>query len=133
VTRTDPTLWQLEIDLRGRMLQLMKKMFFTPGKTEADVLGEYRFSSDQGETVLRPFAPPLTLWDSLSYIRLFRDFGRQGITFWLHGSRMRSAWHINLFLTVCSRLLVCLNEVQRSLRTGPAVAAGRDEVQGISE
>ncbi|WP_183359265.1 HAD family hydrolase [Geomonas limicola] len=110
-----PDGWHRGSDLRERMFSLMKRLFFTPTPDEALALGQYRFSSDQGETVLRPFAPPLSLGESVSYIRRFGGLDRFGLTFWLHGSRVRSAWHVNLFLTMCSQCLIRYNDLRRWL------------------
>jgi hypothetical protein len=91
----------------------MKKIFFTPTRSEALALGEYQFSSDQGETVLRPFAPPLTFVDSLRYIQRFATLERFDITFWLNGSRVRSSWYVNLFLTFCNQMLFLVRALNR--------------------
>lgn len=101
--------------LRERLFAIMARFYLCPKKEEAEALGEYRFSSDQGETFLRVFAPPLTLKSCLEYICLFTGGEKFKITFWLHGSRVRSRFPVNVFLKCCSYLLRGVGRIRRSI------------------
>ena len=105
-TKSLPINWcQDGVDLRKRVLQIIKTLIYNPSMSEAIALGEYQFSSDQGEAMLRPFAPPLTFIDSIRYIRRFKTPERYNITYWLNGSRKRSPLLVNCFLNLCSQLM----------------------------
>lgn len=105
--------WLDSAEVRMRILDVMKILYFSPTKDEAVALGDYLFSSDQSEAVLKPFAPALTLGGALNFIRLFGDPRSFQITFWLHGSRVRSHIGINLFLQLCSFLLRSWDAVKK--------------------
>jgi predicted HAD superfamily hydrolase len=100
-------------DMRKRIFELMKAVFFSPGRKESSALGNYLFSSDQGESVMRKFAPPFNIWDSLKYIRNFRTARKFQTTFWLHGSRKRSNRFVNMFLRGCAQIAGMLGEGNR--------------------
>jgi hypothetical protein len=88
----------------SKILEIQRTLFLSPDRDDAAALGSSLFSNDQEETVMRPFAPPVNMKDSLRYIRLFHSTKRFEVTFWLHGSRVRSTFLVNLFLQICARL-----------------------------
>jgi predicted HAD superfamily hydrolase len=98
------------------LCDLLIQLQLHPTLEEAESLGAYPFSSNQAETVLRPFAPSLSFLEAVRYLKIFDGYRRFQLTFWLHGSRKRSAWHVNLFLYLCSSLLRAVNVICQVLR-----------------
>jgi predicted HAD superfamily hydrolase len=105
------------------LCNLLINIQIDPSLEEAESLGDYPFSSNQAETVLRPFAPSLSFCEAVRYLRIYDSHRRFQLTFWLHGSRKRSAWQVNLFLNCCSRLLRGVNRLFQALGIGKGGAA----------
>jgi predicted HAD superfamily hydrolase len=91
-------------------LDIIKSFYSHPSLAQARVLGDYLFSSDQSETVLHKFAPSLTFVDACRYLLYFKSRKRYKITFWIHGSRVRSNFSVRFFLffmLIFSKLVPC--------------------------
>jgi hypothetical protein len=70
----------------------MKLFYSSPTLEEAKVLGSFPFSSDQSETELRHFAPPLSFAQTITGLAKYPRMRRLYPSFWIPGSSARSGF-----------------------------------------
>ena len=78
------------------------KMFLNhPSQEEADAIGDFLFSSDQSETILKSFAPKLTYSQAFHtvYTKYWPRRDKLHFTLWLKGTIVRSQPLIQRMLT----------------------------------
>lgn len=103
-----------------RLFTLMKLFHSNPSLEEAGIIGEFPFSSDQSETELRQFAPPLTLFETIHGVARYPQMRRLYPSFWISGSRVRSSCVTRIVLSFFSKVfpfvsLVLENNIVKSL------------------
>ena len=86
------TFWdRINIDTyRERIALCMKLLRFNPTPEEAEAIGNCPFSSDQAETYLSLFAPPLSTLDLIRYYLNWDKRKKYKLTLWIEGTRARS-------------------------------------------
>jgi predicted HAD superfamily hydrolase len=84
---------------RYRILEIMALLRFHPSKEEADVLGDFPFSSDQASTYYTNFAPRLSVTDALRYVSALGSTRRSKFTWWIEGSCKRGDVPTRLLLS----------------------------------
>ncbi|MCX5786316.1 MAG: HAD hydrolase-like protein [Elusimicrobia bacterium] len=85
-------------EYKRRSCELMKCLMNDPSREEAEALGDYRFSGDQTETVMRRFAPPFSVMEALRFHFLDRCKS-MNMTFWWRGTWARSNLINKIFLS----------------------------------
>jgi hypothetical protein len=96
-------------EYRERTLAIMKSFYLAPTLGQAEVLGDLQFKTDQTEQECRPFAPRLSMVQAFRLIFSSSSKNRFGITYWIHGSRVRSGFLVRNFLSIASRPFRIMN------------------------
>jgi FMN phosphatase YigB (HAD superfamily) len=78
------------LHVRKQVLRLLRRFFTTPTRSEADALGEYRFSGDQSRHNVHVVAPAFTCTMALKYLTKSSYAERSTISSWFFGSWARS-------------------------------------------
>jgi len=111
-------------EYKSRGCELLKCLVDDPSREEAAALGDYRFSGDQTETVMRRFAPPFSLLEALMFYSS-DCFKSMAMTFWLRGTWTRSNLINKIFLSsefkifvqkICSLPAEFKNRARRFIR-----------------
>lgn len=73
--------------------EMIRALVYTPGKEEAEVLGDHPFNADQAETYSTKLAKQLTI-AQISYVlftKSWRNSYKEKFSFWIEGSLARSS------------------------------------------
>ena len=89
-------------EYREKSLSIMKSFYLSPTPEQAEVLGDLQFTTDQTEREFRTFAPRISIVDACRLILRSSNKSRFGITYWIHGSRVRSGFLVRNFLLIAS-------------------------------
>ncbi|MDD2467650.1 MAG: hypothetical protein PHI97_27020 [Desulfobulbus sp.] len=99
-------------EYREKTLKLVRDFYLYPTLEQAEALGDLQYTvvqSAQTERECRSFAPRLSIVDALRLIFKSTSKDRFNITYWIHGSRVRSGFIVRNFLASASCLFRFVN------------------------
>lgn len=106
-------------DYRKKTLEIMKSFYLSPSTEQAEVLGDLHFTTDQTEREGRKFAPRITIIEACRLILLASNKSRFHITYWNHGSRVRSNVYVRYLLAITSFLFRIKNGLVDKVKQRP--------------
>lgn len=98
-------------EYRERTLAIMQSFYLSPTPEQAEALGDLQFTTDQTEQKCRPFAPQLSIVQACQLIFRSSSKNRFSITYWIHGSSVRSGVFVRYFLATTSCLFRFMNRL----------------------
>lgn len=100
-----------EILFRDKAFCLLRKLYLTPSKSEAEAFGKLKYSNDQTDSSRFELAPAMSFPDCCKFaVKMLRKT-KYAQTYWLNGSRARSSHYVKPLLYVLESIHFNLNSM----------------------